>query len=189
MRIGVDVGGTNTDAVLISGRNVVAAIKRPTSADVVSGIVDAVQTLIGEASVAPEAIRAVMIGTTHFTNAFVQRRGLTKVLAIRIGAPASRGIPPFSGWPRDVRDTVFGDSALVRGGFNFDGQPIAPFDPEEIANAARRAARAGITQVAVSCIFSHLNAEQEVQAAAIIQETAPGLEVSLSYELGRAGML
>lgn len=189
MRIGVDVGGTNTDAALISGRKVIAAVKRPTSADVVSGIIDAVQTLIDEAKVGPEAIRAVMIGTTHFTNAFVQRRSLAKVLAIRIGAPASRGIPPFSGWPQDVRDAVFGDSVLVGGGFNFDGQPIAPFDAEEIAGAARRAKAAGITQVAVSCIFSHMNPEQEVQAAAIIQENAPGLEVSLSSELGRAGML
>lgn len=189
MRIGVDVGGTNTDAALISGRDVIAAVKRPTSADVVSGIVDAVQSLIGEAQVGPEAIRAVMIGTTHFTNAFVQRRSLTKVLAIRIGAPASRGIPPFSGWPQDVRDVVCGDSAFVRGGFNFDGQPIAPFDAAEIANAARRAAIAGITQVAISCIFSHMNAKQEVRAAAIVQESEPSLEVSLSSELGRAGML
>lgn len=189
MRIGVDVGGTNTDAALISGRDVIAAIKRPTSADVQSGIIDAVQTLISDAEVKPEDIRAVMIGTTHFTNAFVQRRGLTKVLAIRLGAPASRGIPPFSGWPQDVRDVVFGDSAIVRGGFNFDGQPIAPFDGEEVASVARRAAAAGITQVAVSCIFSHLNAEQESQAGKIIQQAAPDLEVSLSSELGRAGML
>src|SRR3546814_11540456 len=68
----------------------------------------------------------------------VQRRALTKVLAIRIGAPASRGIPPFSGWPRDVRDAVFGDSALIRGGFNFDGQAIADFDAAAVADVARR---------------------------------------------------
>lgn len=189
MRIGVDVGGTNTDAALISGRQVIAAVKRPTSEDVVGGIVDAVQALIDGAGVGPDSIRAVMIGTTHFTNAFVQRRGLTKVLAIRIGAPASRGIPPFSGWPQDVRDVVFGDSALVGGGYNFDGQPIARFDEAEIASAAARAVQAGITQVAVSCIFSHLNADQELKAADAIRAAAPTLEVSLSSELGRAGML
>ncbi|MCM8732474.1 hydantoinase/oxoprolinase N-terminal domain-containing protein [Hephaestia sp. GCM10023244] len=189
MRIGVDVGGTNTDAALISGHDIVAAVKRPTSADVGGGIVDAVQSLIRDADVDASDIEAVMIGTTHFTNAFVQRRDLTKVLAIRIGAPASRGIPPFSGWPRDVRDAVFGDSALIRGGFNFDGQQIADFDAEAVADVARRAADAGITQVAVSCIFSHLNAEQEVRAAEIIAEVAPGLGISLSSELGRAGLL
>src|SRR4051794_30781642 len=101
MRIGVDVGGTNTDAVLIAGREIVASVKCPTSPDIGSGIVDAVETLISDADVGVDAIRAVMIGTTQFTNAFVQRRDLTKVLVIRIGAPASRGVPPFSGWPED----------------------------------------------------------------------------------------
>jgi N-methylhydantoinase A/oxoprolinase/acetone carboxylase beta subunit len=189
MRIGVDVGGTNTDAALIAGREIVASVKCPTSPDIGNGIVDAVETLIEDAGVGVDSIRAVMIGTTQFTNAFVQRRDLTKVLAIRIGAPASRGIPPFSGWPQDVRDAVFGESALVRGGFNYDGQKIADFDADGIAEVAIRASKAGITQVAVSCIFSQLNDEQEVQAAEVIKRVTPGLEISLSSKLGRAGML
>lgn len=189
MRIGVDVGGTNTDAALIAGREVLAAVKCPTTADVESGIVDAVQALIGAAQIEPNAIRAIMIGTTHFTNAFVQRRELTKVLAVRMGAPASRGIPPFSGWPQDVRDAVFGASAVVPGGFNYDGRPIADFDPDQVANVIRRASEAGITQVAISCIFSQLDAEHELRAAEIVSRVAPHLEVSLSSELGRVGLL
>jgi len=189
MHIGVDVGGTNTDAALIDGRVVVAAVKRPTSPDIGSGIVDAVETLIAQAGVGVRAIRAVMIGTTQFTNAFVQRRDLAKVAAIRIGAPASRGVPPFSGWPGDVRDTVFGLSSIIRGGFNFDGTPIAQFDAQCVREFASRAADAGIGQVAVSCIFSHLNGEQELEAAEIIESEAPSLAVSLSSKLGRAGLL
>lgn len=189
MRIGVDVGGTNTDAALIRGRKVIAAVKRPTSADVGSGIVEAVEALIAEARVKPDDIAAVMIGTTHFTNAFVQRRDLTKVLALRIGAPASRGVPPYSGWPADVRGAVFGGSELVAGGFEYDGRPIAEFDAENVADAIRRAADAGIAQVAISCIFSQLNDEQEQRAAEIVARVAPDMEVSLSSELGRVGLL
>jgi hypothetical protein len=87
MRIGVDVGGTNTDAVLLSGRNVLGAVKRPTSKDVSSGIAEAITALISECAITPDAIDAVMIGTTHFTNAFIQRRELVPVFAIRIGFP------------------------------------------------------------------------------------------------------
>ncbi|MDK3159676.1 hydantoinase/oxoprolinase family protein [Kamptonema cortianum] len=189
MRIGVDVGGTNTDAVLIAGRQIRAAVKCATSADVSSGIVAAVQELLRCADVGSEHVDAVMIGTTQFTNAFVQRRGLDKVFVIRIGYPASRGVPPFSGWPDDIRDTVCGGSQLVRGGYEFDGRQIAPFDEDAVARAADLAQASGVTQIAVSCIFSQLNCEQEVRAAQIVAERVPQAGVSLSSELGRVGLL
>lgn len=189
MRIGVDVGGTNTDAALIAGRDVLAAIKCPTSHDVSGGIVEAVRSLIQQAAIAPSDVTAVMIGTTHFTNAFVQRRGLEKVLAIRIGYPASRGILPFSGWPDDVRQAVDGGAELVCGGYEFDGRNIAPFDRESISTLARKARATGIGQIAISCIFSQLNADQELEAAEIVGHVAPEIGVSLSSELGRVGLL
>lgn len=189
MRIGVDVGGTNTDAVLIDGTRVVSSIKVPTSDDVGGGIVNAIRSLLAQHDTSPEVISTVMIGTTHFTNAFVQRRELAKVCCIRLGLPASRGIPPFSGWPEDVRETVFADAVLVRGGFEFDGRLIAPLDEEEVARIAKEATRDGVTQIAVSGIFSQINDEQEMRAAQIIRDVAPQLEVSLSSQLGRAGLI
>ena len=45
-----------------------------------------------------------MIGTTHFINAVVQRRHLTKVAALRLGMPASASLPPFCDWPEDLAD-------------------------------------------------------------------------------------
>ena len=188
MRIGVDVGGTNTDAVLIEHSAVVGSIKVPTSEDVGSGIVDAIRALLDQKGTQPEAISAVMIGTTHFTNAFVQRRDLAKVCCIRLGLPASRGVPPFSGWPDDVRAAVFAGGELVGGGYEFDGRLIAPLD-EAIARIARSAADSGIAQIAVSGIFSQLNDAQEKRAGEIIGEVAPEIEVSLSSELGRTGLI
>ncbi|WP_417613626.1 hydantoinase/oxoprolinase N-terminal domain-containing protein [Parasphingorhabdus sp.] len=189
MRIGVDVGGTNTDAVLLSGKKVLGAVKRPTSSDVSSGISEAIGALISECDIKPGAITAVMIGTTHFTNAFIQRRELVPVYAVRIGFPAGRGIPPFSAWPEDLRDLVCGSSAMVRGGFEFDGREISPFDEAAIADVVTEARANGISQIAVSCIFSQLNPEHETRAAALIHELAPEMEVSLSSELGRVGLL
>ena len=74
MRIGVDVGGTNTDAVVMDGARVVAAVKSPTTEDVGGGIVAAVGEVLTAAGIAAGSIDSVMIGTTQFTNAFVERR-------------------------------------------------------------------------------------------------------------------
>lgn len=189
MQIGVDVGGTNTDAVLLAGKAVLGAIKRPTSNDVSSGISEAIGALISECDVKPGDINTVMIGTTHFTNAFVQRRELVPVYAVRIGFPAGRGIPPFSSWPEDLKDLVCGGSAMVPGGFEFDGREISPLDEAAIANVVIEARARNINQIAISCVFSQLNPEHETRAAALIGALAPDMEVSLSSELGRVGLL
>src|SRR4030095_8319889 len=99
MRIGIDVGGTNTDAVLLEGDRVAHAGKTPTTPDVTTGIERALGELLAPA-VDPGAVDAVMIGTTHYTNAVVQRRDLTPVAAVRIGLPAHAAPPPFIAWPR-----------------------------------------------------------------------------------------
>ncbi|ASK89309.1 hydantoinase/oxoprolinase N-terminal domain-containing protein [Sphingorhabdus sp. SMR4y] len=189
MRIGVDVGGTNTDAVLLLGKKVLGAVKRPTSTDISNGISEAIGALISECDIQPDAVTAVMIGTTHFTNAFIQRRKLVPVYAIRIGFPAGRGIPPFASWPEDLKALVCGGFAMVRGGFEFDGREISPLDEAAIARAVADARAKGIGQIAVSCIFSQLNPGHENRVAALVRELAPEMEVSLSSELGRVGLL
>ena len=75
-RIGIDVGGTNTDAVLIEEGRVVGAVKAPTSQDVTTGILDSLKKLgatgvLKGADGTPKKVDGVMIGTTHFINAVV----------------------------------------------------------------------------------------------------------------------
>lgn len=189
MRIGVDVGGTNTDAVLIAGRQIVAKVKRPTSQDVSAGIQSAIGALLRDGKAGPNDIDAVMIGTTHFTNAFVQARDLSTVAAIRIGFPAARGIPPFSDWPTEMRNACFGDSTMVGGGYEYDGRSIAPLDEAAVSSAARKFAGAGLRNFAISGVFSQLNADQEKRAAEIVAREVPNAEITLSSEVGRAGLL
>src|SRR5205807_1429503 len=88
-RIGIDVGGTNTDAVLIEEGKVSGAVKAPTSEDVTTGILDSLKALGATGILKGKKIDGVMIGTTHFINAVVQRRHLTRVAALRLGMPAS----------------------------------------------------------------------------------------------------
>ncbi|PZN01886.1 MAG: hydantoinase subunit beta, partial [Bacillota bacterium] len=68
-RLGIDVGGTNTDAVILDeNRRVVAKAKTPVTDDVISGIVQVVSRVIREAGIAPDRITHAMLGTTQVTN-------------------------------------------------------------------------------------------------------------------------
>ncbi len=189
MRIGIDVGGTNTDAVLMDGRAVKGAVKASTTADVSSGIMQAVQSLMRETGVASADIQQVMIGTTHFVNAFVERKKLRAPMILRIGWPAARGVPPTSGWPKNLRSAMNAHVAQVEGGFQFNGSEILPLDELSVAAAAREAAKAGLGAAAISCIFSHMDDSMERRARDIFAQEAPDVVVTLSSEVGKAGML
>ena len=189
-RIGIDVGGTNTDAVLLDGAGVVRAVKSPTTPDVTDGITTVLRELLGAGTADNDpAPHAVMIGTTHFTNAVVQRRDLTRVAAIRIGLPASASLPPFVDWPDDLAALVRGEVFMIAGGHEYDGRPIVPLDERAVRTAARRLRSTGLTSAAVASVFSPLNAECEERAAAILREECPGVAVTLSHHLGRIGLL
>ena len=187
-RIGLDVGGTNTDAVLLEDDVVVAAVKTPTTPDVTRGVVAALQGLVRQAPAAREAA-AVMIGTTHFTNAVVQRRDLDRVAAVRIGLPSGASLPPFVDWPEDLAALVRGEVVMLEGGHEFDGRPLVPFDLRGMREAARRIREAGIRSVAVAAVFSPLNAACEEEAAAVLYQECPDVTVTLSHRLGRIGLL
>lgn len=189
MRIGIDVGGTNTDAVLMEGRTVVGWAKSPTTVDVSSGITNVLSRLLAETKASPDAISAVMLGTTHFTNAVVERRSLSRTAIVRIGLPATAALRPFVDWPKDLVEAIGGVSYLVHGGYEFDGRPISALDEAEVCQAARRIGDAGIDCVAVSAVFSPVNPDQEQQVAAILAEEIPDARISLSHEIGRIGLL
>jgi N-methylhydantoinase A/oxoprolinase/acetone carboxylase beta subunit len=186
-RIGIDVGGTNTDAVLLDGATVVHAVKTPTTADVTTGITAALRLLRDATPDGP--VHAVMIGTTHFTNAVVQRRDLTHVAAVRIGLPASASLPPFVDWPEDLATLVRGAVVMLEGGHEYDGRPLVPFDERGMRDAARRIRAAGLTSIGIASVFSPLNAACEERAAAILREEHPEAAVTLSHQLGRIGLL
>lgn len=189
MRIGVDVGGTNTDAVLMKGDELLAYTKAPTSNNVSDGIINSVTMLIAKAKVDSSSVKQIMIGTTHFVNSFVERRNLLEPMVLRIGLPAGRGVPPTSGWPDQLCSLIGKHVVQVEGGYQFDGREISPFDELAVRDAARAARAAGIRSVAVSCIFSHVNNAMEVRARDIIREELPNARITLSSEVGRLGML
>lgn len=189
MRIGIDVGGTNTDAVLMDGARVVAACKSPTSSDVRGGIITSLRTLLDKTNIDHRTVDYAVIGTTHFTNAFVQARDLNPVAAIRLGAPTTLALPPYSGWPHAMRSAVEGISSVIGGGNHFNGREITPLDEKAVVGIAREMREMNIQAAAVCSVYSPTNPAMEERVAEILQNEVPGVGVSLSYRIGRIGLL
>lgn len=188
-RIGVDVGGTNTDAVLMQGRTVVASNKAATSSDIAGGVIRSVSKLLERAAVEPSDVGAVMIGTTQFTNALIQRRGLTPVAAVRVCLPADTSIPVGAGWPADIASAVSLRQFMVHGGHNFDGSEIASLRVTEIEQVANEIRDAGIRAVAINAAFSTVDPSHEIAVMEIVENLVPDVNVTLGHRVGRIGLL
>ena len=188
MRLGIDVGGTHTDAVIMVGQQVLAAHKARTSADISEGILRAARRVLEQSSMRANEVESVAIGTTQFTNAIVERRGLQKVAAIRIGAQSTAAVPPFMEWPEDLTAVVRGSRHLLNGGNEYDGSEILPLDDENLAATIARIAEDHTTSVAVCALFSPVAPALEDKVAMRVQATLPAVHVSKSHELGGLGL-
>ena len=189
MRIGVDVGGTNTDAVVMSGRVVLGSVKSPTTADVTTGIVTSLRALIDTKTLVPAEVTSVMIGTTHFTNAVVEVKHLVPTAAVRLGLPATMSLPPLVDWPDRLRDAIGNHVYMCHGGHEFDGRVISSLDRDELRRVAVDAAGKGVREVAITSVFSPVNGEFEREASEVMRAEVPELAFTLSQELGRVGLL
>ncbi|KAL3443378.1 hypothetical protein BJX65DRAFT_199400 [Aspergillus insuetus] len=203
-RIGVDVGGTNTDAVLIAldSMSIIASHKSPTTPDVTTGITNAVRTVIDAANVSLPSIGCVIIGTTHFVNAVVQRSpALRRVAVIRLcGGPEDgfgRGIPPFIDFPSDLRSCIeFDRHYFCHGGYQISGEEISSVDEDEIRRVAVELVADGIENVVISGMYAPLNHAQEfVVRDILLKEMLPHKKsgfkprITLSNEVSGLGFL
>ncbi|GLU50323.1 hydantoinase/oxoprolinase family protein [Nocardiopsis ansamitocini] len=190
LRIGVDVGGTNTDAVVLDGSSApLARAKVATTANVNGGIGAALEAVLAAPGVAAERVGHVMIGTTHATNALLERSNLVRVAALRVGAPASNAVRPMYGWPASLRTAVSAHSAIVRGGLELDGSDSTPFDTDAVARFCAEAARSGAEAVAVSSVFAPVSPRHEELALATVRRELGDIPVSLSHQVGSLGLL
>jgi N-methylhydantoinase A/oxoprolinase/acetone carboxylase beta subunit len=189
IRIGIDVGGTNTDAVVMDGSRVFAGVKSPTTPDVMSGVVAALKSALRASGLSPEAVGVVMIGTTHFTNAVVQRRDLAPTAAVRLGLPATASLPPMVDWPEELRSAIGNHVYLAHGGHEFDGREISALNEAELLKIAEDIKKKGVRLVPVASVFSPVNADCETRAGDVLAKALPGVHVTLSSDIGRMGLL
>ena len=189
-KLGIDVGGTNTDAVLIDEtRAVVADIKYPTSADIYDGILGAVRKVLEVSGVDRTQIRQAMLGTTQCTNAIVERKNLAPIGILRIGAPATTGIRPMVDWAEDIKKIAVG-SVIVGGGFEYDGKELAPFDEAAARAFFEEMKQKNVRSIAISCVFSTVRNDHELAAAKLCREVmGEDVHISVSSEIGSMGLI
>ena len=188
-RLGIDVGGTNTDAVIMDAADqVIAKAKVPCTPDITGGIVAAIDTVLRAPGVDPGRITHVMLGTTHATNAVLERRKLHRVAVIRIGGPATHSIRPMFEWPKDLAEAVSAGATIVDGGIEFDGRDLSPLDTDALAAFLGRVGGSA-HGVVITSVFAPVSARQELEAAEIVKAELGDVHISLSHEIGSLGLL
>ncbi len=188
-RIGIDVGGTNTDAALLDEKlNVIHSAKVHTTKDVETGVYNALTKVLEESKVSSLDVAYAMLGTTHCTNAIVERKNLNSVALIRIGKPSTTAIPPLVDWPDDFRESLEVYPSLVHGGYEFDGQVIEELNKEDVFQFLN-SVKGKVESVAISGVFAPVNKSQEEQVALWAKEVLGDLPITLSSEIGSIGLL
>ncbi len=163
--VGVDVGGTNTDAVLLRDECVVSSFKHATAPEPIHGIVSAIKGALKNCTIHDATVRAnvtrVCIGTTHFVNAVVERSRdkLVPVAVVRLCGPASLAVPPFADFPQDMKDVLMSKVYMISGGLEYNGTSISQPKLDEIRGLGREllSAQPPIKHVVVSGVFSPLD--------------------------------
>ncbi|MCT3283171.1 hydantoinase/oxoprolinase family protein [Lactiplantibacillus pentosus] len=189
-RLGIDVGGTNTDAVILDEQlHVVTSTKVHTTTDIETGIYTAMKAVLNQTKIDPAEVTAAMLGTTQCTNAIVERKQLANVGVIRLGYPASLSIVPYTAWPADMISVLSGKYKIVHGGFEYNGEPITPLDLEELAGVLDDW-QGQVESIAIVGIFSAIRPEQEEKVAEIIrQKYGTDFPISMSAAIGSIGLI
>ncbi|KIW16517.1 hypothetical protein PV08_06572 [Exophiala spinifera] len=200
MRVGVDVGGTNTDAVVLDpkrhaeqNRGVLATHKTPTTPDTTSGVESAIRAVLEISGVPPDQIASITIGTTAFLNAVIQResRHLSRVAVLRLSRSFLRDVKPFSEWPRDLAAIIESYVGYVGGGLNIDGTEEASIDVNEVVRACSDIRTRKARAVVVAGVYSPIDTQfrQEEKVKEIILREIPGIDVVCSHEVANIGFL
>jgi len=190
-RLGVDVGGTFTDLVLVApdGRALTRKVLS-SSANYAEAIIEGAAALLAEAKLEPGAVAEIIHGTTVATNAILERRGARTGLLTTAGFRDLLEI----GRLRLARlyDLDFERSApLVPRRWRLEvgermshaGEVIAPLDTTSASVAIDRLLAEGVESIAVCFLHSYANATHEQAVGALVRERAPGVALTLSCEI------
>lgn len=173
--LGVDTGGTFTDAVIVDldDMSVVAKRKSPTTHDDLSiGLYQSVEAAFAACDVTPQDISLVGISTTLATNSVLESAGGEVGLLL-------------IGWtPMD--DVSFGEKnqAIVRGGFDTKGRAVEVMNEKEVREALKKISK-GVNAIAISGLFAVTNPSQEKRAKELAIEVT-GLPTVAGHELSAA---
>ncbi len=191
-RLGVDIGGTFTDLVIIDEASGAVRVGKllTTPKDPAQGVETGIVRLLEEMGVTPRAVGSLIHGTTLATNALIERKGARTALittrgfrdALEIGREGRYDMydlfidPPPPLAPRHLRREV--DERLLA-----DGSVMKPLDEAGAREIIRDLLAEGVEAVAVCLLHAYLNPVHERRLATLLQEMAPSLPASCSSEV------
>jgi N-methylhydantoinase A len=191
VRVGIDIGGTFTDIVLLLADGTLHISKVSSSThDPGSAVTDGLAALLRRINVAPKEVKEIVHGTTVGSNTILQRtgartglittKGFRDVLEIgRIRTPEMFNlawVKPTPLVPR--RHRLEADERIAT-----DGTVVRPLDPAEIVALGRRLIAEDIETVAVCFVNSFANPAHELETRRVLEEHFPQLAVTTSFEV------
>ena len=193
LRIGVDVGGTFTDFVLVDEeRDLIYTGKRLTTSDDPSvAIIDGIERLQRESETTAAAVHSLVHGTTLVTNTIIERTGA------KVGLITTKGVRDTLEMGREIRYDLYdlfleAPPTLVPRHLRRevperiapDGEVLAPFDAAAFRTVARELIEVEkVDAVAVCFMHSYRNPDHERQAKAILSEEFADVPVTISSEV------
>jgi N-methylhydantoinase A len=190
-RIGVDVGGTFTDCVLLNSSGRIRIAKVLTTADdPIRGIELGISQLLSAEAVSGDVIQDFVHGTTLITNAVIERKGVNTALlttqgfedVLEIGREQRCDLYDLDApMPKPIvgRRRRFGISERT----NHEGEVLIEVDRTELSRLASALIAQGVQSVAICFLHSWRNPANEVIARDVINRTAPQLSVSISADV------
>ncbi len=189
MLLGVDVGGTFTDAVLLDGESVHTAKLPTTPEDQSEGVIAAVEEVLRRAGTGTEAVESFAHGMTVGTNALLEERGARTALI------ATEGFADLLDIGRQDRPELYRLCApkpppLVEPELRFEAaERVGPegvveaIGAEELERLADLVRESGAESVAICLLFSYLDPAHERAIAERLRRELPGVHVSASHEV------
>lgn len=171
MYVGVDVGGTYTDAVLVENGRVRATAKVPTGKDLLEPILKAMDIILKD--VDKKNIKRVVFSTTMITNLIAEKKYDRVALLLIPGPGLSHKYYEFGT-----------DAHILSGSIDYRGREIVPLKRSEIDSALADLAAKGYKKVGVVGKFSPRNNSHERQVATIISEKYPYWQVETGSRIG-----
>ncbi len=192
LRLGVDVGGTFTDLILLdeAKRKVYSAKVPSTPQDSSIGVLNGIEKICREAGVRPSDISEVMHGTTVATNTVLTgsgaRVGLVTTKGYKDTLQIARSYVPggLGGWViwnkslplARLEDTIEADERI-----DVKGNVLVPLDEKALRRDLKNLAERGIEALTISLFNAYVSGVHEDRIARIAAEVMPGIPVSTSH--------
>jgi hypothetical protein len=188
MKIGIDIGGTNTHTVLVTEEGkLAAATKQATTSDICTGLSSSIQSLFEKSGTYPDEVKGIFIGTTELLKALFEEKVLAKSALVRIGRHQTK-IQPALNWPSSLKSFLQGIYFLESGNRYNGADQIKHFE-KELQPLFQQIESHTIEAVCIVGAFSPMYEGEELYVKNEIQKRFPDIPVTSSHQLGSIGFI